>query len=65
MIYTLKGNIPISLLRRELEWVFSPVQVTLVERYFDTMGEEVKTGADIFKLPENMTIQMTEGNLNG
>jgi hypothetical protein len=65
MIYTIKGNIPISLLRRHVEWKFSPTQVTLIEKYTDSMGEVVKDGCDVFILPSKMTIQMTEGNLNG
>ena len=65
LIYTSKGNLPVSELTRKVEWQFSPTQITLVETYTDTQNDEVKRGMDVFILPSNMTIQIEKGNLNG
>jgi hypothetical protein len=65
LIYTSKGNLPVAELTRKVDWQFSPTQITLVEKYFDTTGDVVKQGSDVFILPSNMSIQLLEGNLNG
>jgi hypothetical protein len=63
LIYTSKGNLPITELTRKVNWQFSPNQITLVETYTDDMGDVVKQGSDVFILPSNMSIQITEGQL--
>lgn len=63
LIYTSKGNLPITELTRKVDWQFSPTQITLVETYTDTQGDEVKRGMDVFILPSNMSITLDQGNL--
>lgn len=63
LIYTSKGNLPIAELTRKVDWQFSPNQITLVETYIDTQGDEVKRGADVFILPSNMSIAIEQGTL--
>lgn len=63
LIYTSKGNLPITELTRKVDWQFSPTQITLVETYTDKQGDEVKRGADVFILPSNMSITLEQGAL--
>ena len=39
LIFTTKGNIPVSSLRHEVEWRIGTEQIIFVERYYD--GEEI------------------------
>ena len=65
LIFTTKGNVPVSTLIRAVAWEFSPTQITVKETYTDDAGEVVKESRDIFILPANMQIEYKEGLLNG
>lgn len=47
LIYTAKGNLPISSLQYETEWIDSEGSITFVERYL-LSGEVVKESAHVY-----------------
>ena len=50
LIYTSKGNVPISTLTYEVEWFIEPIYYKFVERWKDATGEIVKEGAHVYSL---------------
>jgi len=47
LIYTVKGNLPISSLQYETEWIDSEDSIKFVERYL-LLGEVVKESAHVY-----------------
>jgi hypothetical protein len=50
LIYTSKGNVPISSLTYETEWDVNPAYIKFVERHRDSTGEVVKESAHVYDL---------------
>ena len=48
LIYTSKGNVPVSHLQHEVEWRVNPEQIVFIERYY--LGEEVVKESSHVKL---------------
>ncbi len=42
LIWTSLGNVPLSSLKYEHQWVETPEEITFMERWFDEYGELVK-----------------------
>lgn len=64
LVFTTRGNLPASTLKREVEWEFHPTRV--VHKEFYKLGDEiVKSSADVFQLPEGMVFNTQQGQLNG
>lgn len=62
LIYTSKGNLPVSELRREVKWDFQRNYIKHVEIYYH--GDElVKEGADVYQLPEGTEFNLSQGKL--
>lgn len=64
LIYTSKGNLPISTLKYEHEWHFDPNYIKFVERYRDESGEVVKESAHVYSLKPLLSTGEL-GNLGG
>lgn len=64
LIWTSKGNLPVSALRYETGWHFEPGKyIQFRERYF--LGDElVKESAHVLQLT-GVTVDMQSGNLGG
>ena len=48
LIWTSKGNLPISALTYQTAWDVQPSYIKFVERYLDATGEVVKESAHVF-----------------
>ena len=48
LIFTSKGNVPLSTLTLETEWDLQETYVKFVERYRDETGEVVKESAHVY-----------------
>jgi hypothetical protein len=50
LIYTSKGNLPISSLTYETQWILDPGYIQFVERHRDSTGEVVRESAHVYDL---------------
>lgn len=48
LIFTSKGNVPLSTLTLETEWDLQETYIKFVERYRDETGEVVKESAHVY-----------------
>lgn len=48
LIFTSKGNVPLSTLTLETEWDLQETYIKFVERYRDSTGEVVKESAHVY-----------------
>lgn len=48
LIWTSKGNLPISTLTYQTAWDVQPSYIKFVERYLDATGEVVKESAHVY-----------------
>jgi hypothetical protein len=64
LIYTTKGNLPVRDLVRTDGWEFSPAQIKYWSKYH-LNGEMVRESVYLYKLPENVTLTLAQGQLNG
>lgn len=48
LIYTSKGNVPVSSLTYETEWTVNDAFIQFVERHRDASGEVVKESAHVY-----------------
>jgi hypothetical protein len=56
-------NLPLRDLERQIHWGFAADQISLRETY-TLRGKVVKDGVDIYKLPEGMVFNLSQGHLN-
>lgn len=62
LIYTAKGNLPISSLNEKKGWDFTNTSIVYWEEYYQ--GDElVKRNAAVFQLPEGTCFNLQNGNL--
>lgn len=50
LIWTTKGNVPISSLQYQTAWDIKPTYYKFMERYIDAAGEVVKESAHVYQL---------------
>lgn len=62
LIYTSKGNVPVTSLETRQEWSFTEGQIQFRE-YSILNGEIVKDGAHIYKMPQGTELYIKQGNL--
>lgn len=64
LIYTTKGNLPVSSLVFSDSWEFETNGVTYASQY-TLNGEIVRRDVARYQLPNGMTLGMTQGAING
>lgn len=62
LIYTSKGNLPITELKREVKWHWNESQIAIQEIYTHN-GEMVKDGVDVLKFPDGTHIEIEQGKI--
>lgn len=61
LIWTSKGNLPIADLRYETSWEVTPDYIKLIENYYDSTDELVKSSAHVYSIKplESTAIQQS------